>query len=147
MATMSTSEREAFLADLHVGVISVPDPDPGRATLSVPIWYAYARGGTVDIVTSPASAKGKALAAAGRYSLVVQHEELPYRYVSVEGPIVSSDPVDLEGTLRPLAIRYFGAERGSAYADEWHGFDPDAVAYRMRPERWLSYDSTGELEA
>ena len=33
---MTKDEREAFLADLHVGVISIEDP--GRGPLTVPIW-------------------------------------------------------------------------------------------------------------
>ena len=145
MATMQRAECEAFLADLHVGVLSVPDVDPARSALAVPIWYAYTPGGTVDVVTSPASAKGIALVAAGRFNLVVQREDLPYRYVSVEGPIVASDPCDLERDLRPIATRYLGSEAGHAYADAWLGFDPGATTFRMRPERWLSYDSTDEV--
>ena len=37
---MSRAEREAFLAALHVGVISISES--GRGPLTVPIWYAYA---------------------------------------------------------------------------------------------------------
>jgi nitroimidazol reductase NimA-like FMN-containing flavoprotein (pyridoxamine 5'-phosphate oxidase superfamily) len=37
--TMTPAEREAFLAGLHVGVISLVDA--GRGPLTVPIWYAY----------------------------------------------------------------------------------------------------------
>jgi len=40
---MTKQEREAFLADVHVGVISIPEP--GRGPLTVPVWYAYDRGG------------------------------------------------------------------------------------------------------
>jgi nitroimidazol reductase NimA-like FMN-containing flavoprotein (pyridoxamine 5'-phosphate oxidase superfamily) len=36
---MTKDEREAFLAALHVGVISLEDP--GHGPLTVPIWYAY----------------------------------------------------------------------------------------------------------
>jgi nitroimidazol reductase NimA-like FMN-containing flavoprotein (pyridoxamine 5'-phosphate oxidase superfamily) len=36
---MSKEQREAFLADLHVGVISIERAD--AAPLSVPIWYRY----------------------------------------------------------------------------------------------------------
>ena len=39
---MSTAEREAFLADVHVAVISIPEP--GRGGLVIPIWYDYAPG-------------------------------------------------------------------------------------------------------
>lgn len=144
---MTRSECEAFLAGVHIGVLSVPDPDPSRSALAVPIWYSYRADGTVDIITSPTSAKGVAVTAAGRFSLVAQQEALPYRYVSVEGPIVATDPVDLDADLRPLAIRYLGPDVGSAYAEGWLTLDPDAVVFRMRPERWLSYDATGELAA
>ncbi|HEY5165085.1 MAG TPA: pyridoxamine 5'-phosphate oxidase, partial [Acidimicrobiia bacterium] len=37
--TMSPEEREAFLAEVHVGVISVANDD--RGPLTVPIWYTY----------------------------------------------------------------------------------------------------------
>jgi len=40
---MTKQERETFLADLHVGIISVPEQ--GRGPLTVPIWYLYEPGG------------------------------------------------------------------------------------------------------
>ena len=46
---MTRSEREAFLADVHVGIISIENP--GRGPLSVPIWYLYEPGGEIAIVT------------------------------------------------------------------------------------------------
>ena len=39
---MSPEERDAFLADLHVGVISIEQA--GAAPLTVPIWYDYKPG-------------------------------------------------------------------------------------------------------
>ena len=83
--TMSKGEREAFLADLHVGLLSVADD--GRGPLAVPIWYAYEPGGELRFVTGRDSRKGRLLARAGRVSLCVQTEALPYKYVSVEGPV------------------------------------------------------------
>ena len=38
---MSRDERETFLADRHVGVISIAEPS--RAPLSAPIWYDFTR--------------------------------------------------------------------------------------------------------
>ena len=55
-ATMSRAEREEFLAGLHVGVLSVASPD-GRGPLTVPVWYTYQPGGTVNLV-----ARGSGLA-------------------------------------------------------------------------------------
>jgi nitroimidazol reductase NimA-like FMN-containing flavoprotein (pyridoxamine 5'-phosphate oxidase superfamily) len=42
---MLKDEREAFLADLHVGVISVADGH--RGPMTVPIWYLYEPGGRI----------------------------------------------------------------------------------------------------
>ena len=39
---MTKKEREAFLADLHVGVISIEQA--GSPPLTVPIWYDYQPG-------------------------------------------------------------------------------------------------------
>ena len=41
---MSAAEREEFLADVRVGVLSAAAGKPGR-TLAVPVWYSYQREG------------------------------------------------------------------------------------------------------
>jgi hypothetical protein len=97
---MTKEKREAFLADVHVGIISIAEE--GRGPLTVPIWYAYEPGGDLRIMTGRESRKGRLVARAGRFSLCVQTETSPYKYVSVEGPIVSSEAADIERDLRPL---------------------------------------------
>src|ERR671919_542328 len=138
--TMTKEEREAFLADVHVAVISVADD--GHGPLLVPIWYSYEPGGEVRIITGRASRKGKLPERAGRFSLCVQTETPPYKYVSVEGPIIAIEPADLERHLRPLAHRYLGAEMGDRYIEETRDEPEQAenVLVRMRPERWLTVD-------
>ncbi|MFI5217680.1 MAG: pyridoxamine 5'-phosphate oxidase family protein, partial [Candidatus Limnocylindria bacterium] len=91
---MSQPEREAFLADVHVGVISIAEP--GRGPLSAPIWYGYQPGGELWIVTERDSRKGRLLQRAGRFSLCAQSEQPPYKYVSVEGPVTAIVPSNLE---------------------------------------------------
>ena len=135
--TMTKEEREAFLADVHVAVISVADD--GHAPLVVPIWYSYEPGGEVRIVTGRASRKGPLLERAGRFSLCVQAETVPYKYVSVEGPIVAVEAADLERDRRPLARRYLGAELGDRYIENTRDMVGN-VLVRMRPERWLTAD-------
>jgi PPOX class probable F420-dependent enzyme len=137
---MTRKEREAFLADLHVGVISIAE-EVGR-TLTVPIWYDYEPGAELWIVTDAGSRKGRAIARAGRFSLCVQTEQAPYRYVSVEGPVVSTAPAEIEAHTRPMAHRYLGAELGDAYVAATGGEEArgDSVVIRMRPERWLTTD-------
>jgi len=106
---MTKEEREAFLGDVHVGIISIADEE--RGPLTVPIWYFYEPGGEVRIITAMMSQKGKLLKRAGRFSLCAQSETPPYKYVSVEGPIVAIETADLERDRRPLAHRYLGAAR------------------------------------
>ena len=137
---MSRKEREAFLAEVHVGIISIAEE--GRAPLAVPIWYGYSPGGELFVVTERGSRKGRLLEKARRFSLCAQTESPPYRYVSVEGPIVSIAPSQLERDERPLAHRYLGREQGDRYLEATGGAAARAqnVVVRMRPERWLSTD-------
>jgi nitroimidazol reductase NimA-like FMN-containing flavoprotein (pyridoxamine 5'-phosphate oxidase superfamily) len=137
---MTKQEREAFLADVHVGVISIEEA--GRGPLTVPIWYDYQPGGELWIITDRGSRKGKALDAAGRFSLCAQTETVPYKYVTVEGPIVAVEPTDPERVARPMAHRYLGREMGDAYleATRAQAERGDPVCYRMRPEHWLTVD-------
>lgn len=135
---MTTEEREAFLADVHVGVLSVEAPD--GPPLTVPIWYAYTPGGDVEIITGRDSRKGKLITAAGRFSLCAQTEEPPYRYVSVSGPVVSTSPCEREAHLRPMARRYLGERMGDAYVGDGPDVDDASLRILMRPERWWSVD-------
>jgi hypothetical protein len=48
----------------------------------------------------------------------VQAEAPPYKYVSVERPVVAIEPADLERDRRPLAHRYLGAQRGDRYIEK-----------------------------
>jgi nitroimidazol reductase NimA-like FMN-containing flavoprotein (pyridoxamine 5'-phosphate oxidase superfamily) len=137
---LTRAERETFLAGLHVGVISIERAE--KPPLTVPIWYAYEPGGEVRIVTARASVKGKLLEKARRFSLCVQDEAPPYKYVTVEGPIVAIEPAALNRDERPMAHRYLGKEMGEAYLAATGGEDArgDNVLIRLRPERWLTVD-------
>src|ERR1700747_603096 len=87
---MSVEERQQFLAGLHVGVLSVAEGNE-RAPLAVPVWYDYEVGGKVSVITGRRSRKGRAILASGRMTLCAQDETVPYRYVSVEGPVESEE--------------------------------------------------------
>lgn len=134
--SMSVEEREAFLADLHVGMLAVERPE--GPPLVVPVWYGYEPGGEVWFVTDGDSVKGRLVQAAGRFSLCAQTESLPYAYVSVEGP-ATIGPADRDAHRRPLAHRYLGPEIGEQYlAGESAGAAPIRVA--MRPATWWTVD-------
>ncbi|MFD3736292.1 pyridoxamine 5'-phosphate oxidase family protein [Streptomyces sp. NPDC058632] len=135
---LTREEREQFLAEPHVAAIAV-DSGAGRAPLTVPIWYQYAPGGDVWIMTGLDSRKNRLIGAAGRFSLMVDRLDPTIRYVSVEGPVVETTPATVE-QLRELASRYLPADKVEGYvAFAWkdHG---EQVVVRMRPERWVSSD-------
>jgi PPOX class probable F420-dependent enzyme len=133
--SMSRAGREEFLAGAHVGVLSVASDD-GRGPLTVPVWYTYQPGGTVNVSTGRGTRKAQAIMAAGRLSLCAQDERPPYKYVTVEGPVVIEDATDAERL--ELARRYLGTEGGDAYLAAVPG--GGQVMIRMTPERWLSVD-------
>lgn len=135
---MTTNEREAFLADLHVGVLGVQTE---TAPLAVPVWYDYEPGGDITIITSADSVKGRALSATMRFSLCAQIESLPYKYVTVEGSVASIEVCPPE-TSRAMAHRYLGAELGDAYVE---GSGDPGNLYRLRPERWYTVDYAKDL--
>ncbi|MFI8004618.1 pyridoxamine 5'-phosphate oxidase family protein [Streptomyces sp. NPDC086010] len=135
---LTRAEREQFLAEPHVAALAV-DAAEGRAPLTVPIWYQYAPGGDLWIMTGRDSRKGAAIARAGRFSLMADRVEPTIRYVSVEGPVVATLPATRE-QLVEIASRYLPAEKVDGYVDyAWkeHG---EQVVIHMRPERWLSSD-------
>jgi len=134
-ATMTREERQEFLTEVHVGVLSVAAPD-GGGPLAVPVWYSYQPGGLVNVITGSDSRKAAAIRAAGRFSLCVQDERPPYKYVSVEGPVAIEEASHDERL--DLARRYLGSEGGDAYVSA----NPTGgqIVCRMTPEHWLTVD-------
>ena len=133
---MSKAEREAFLADLHVGVFSVVGD--GAVPLTAPIWYSYEPGGTVNVVIGPDSLKARALAKTNAFALCAQSEAPPYKYVTVEGTVTVTEPVSLEERTA-IAERYLG-ELAAGYIESTGGAQSDSVVVRMQPERWRTTD-------
>lgn len=135
---MTTAEREGFLAETRIGVLSVAGSD-GRAPLAVPIWYGYRPGGEITFATSQDSRKMALIREAGQVGFTVQQETMPYRYVSVEGPVVGYEPTDA-AEYRKWSIRYLGAEAGARFFASIEGFVRTMVTVRVRPEVWRTYD-------
>ena len=84
------------------------------------------------------SARAMSLRRAGRASLCVQDETIPYRYVTAEGPV---EVEVIGGEVRPelvreMASRYLGDELGRQYAD---GYPPElegGALVTLHPRRW-----------
>lgn len=98
---------------MHVGVLGVASGD-SSGPLTIPVWYSYQPGGTVNVSTGRGTRKARAIEAAGRFSLCAQDERLD------------------------LARRFLGAEAGDAYIAGNPG--GTQVMIRMTPEHWLTAD-------
>ena len=137
---MTEEERETFLAEVHVAIISISES--GRGPLTVPVWYAYDPAEGFHIWTGGNTRKARLLREAGRFSLCVQQETPPYKYVSAEGPVSAMEPIQLERDLRPLVYRYLGPTEGDRFIETLGGDSAGTgdILVRMKPERWLSED-------
>jgi hypothetical protein len=138
---LSKEEREQFLAEPHVAALSVA-AGPERAPLTVPIWYQYSPGGELWFHTPAGSRKARLIDAAGRVSLMVDEAGERVRYVSVEGPVVRTEP-GTDEVVREMSARYLPADRVAPYVEFALAAHGAQVVYVVRPERWLSADLTG----
>lgn len=132
---MTQEEREHYLADRHVGILSVARM--GKAPLVVPIWYDYEPGGELWMMTPRDSAKHTLIEREKCFSLCVQTESWPYRYVSVSGPVVSVEPRD-ETTVRSLVERYIPTSKVERFLEVIANVD--YLIVRMRPKQWATSD-------
>lgn len=132
---MTQTEREEFLAEVHVGVLSVSAGE-GQAPITTPVWYSYRPGGTVNLTTESHSRKAVAIAAQGRFSLCAQQEQPPCKYVTVEGAAVI-EKSDLAERIE-IASRYLGSEEGRAFVTA--NPEIDDIVIRMTPDRWRTAD-------
>ena len=135
---MTKAQREAFLADLHVGVVSISRDGGQTPPLAAPVWYSYEPGGDVLFVFESESEKIKLLRAAGQASLCVQTDTMPYQYVTVDGTTVVGEPDD--DIERALAYRYLGPEIGDIYLQAIA--ESVSLLVRFTPTRWRTVDYT-----
>ena len=136
---LTVHERELFLAEPHIAALSV-SAGPDRGPLTVPIWYQYAPGGEVWILTEATSRKAALIEAAGRFTLMVDRVTPTTRYVSVEGPVTRMVPGTSE-LLREISERYLPPDQVQAYIELAEAEFGEQIAIYLRPQRWL----TGEM--
>src|SRR5215204_2102721 len=144
---MTEQERQEFLAEPHVGVISVAR-DSVRPPLTVPIWYGYEPGGNVTFLPGMQGRKARKtrlIEKAGVLSLLVQHEEFPYKYITVEATVVGADVPPSAEQMPAVARRYLPEEaaRGFVAAQLEHPRS-ELVLFTIRPDRWLTFDFADE---
>ncbi|GAF42113.1 hypothetical protein RW1_001_00470 [Rhodococcus wratislaviensis NBRC 100605] len=135
---LSVSEREQFLSEPHIAALSVSAGE-NRGPLTVPIWYQYAAGGDLWVLTGAGSEKARLIEAAGRFTMMVERVDPTVRYVSVEGSVTRSVP-GTDAQLREITERYLAPEKVDAYLDFARAELGDQVAIYLRPEHWRSAD-------
>ncbi|MBV9315474.1 MAG: pyridoxamine 5'-phosphate oxidase family protein [Pseudonocardia sp.] len=135
---LTVDERQQFLAEPHIAALSVA-AGPHRGPLTVPVWYQYIPGGEAWVLTGADSRKAKLIQAAGRFTLMVERLDPTVRYVSVEGPVVRTEPAT-DAMMTELATRYLTPEKVDSYLEFARTELGDHVAIYLRPERWLSAD-------
>lgn len=126
---MSPAAREAFLRDPRPAILSIPQD--GKGPLSSPVWFDFAPGGDFWILMQVGTC----------VSLCAQEETRPYKYVTVEGPVVAVESYNA-GTLQAMATRYLGEEGGATYVDAMRESLERGLGVKVtvRLERWLSAD-------
>lgn len=143
MGPLDATERMEYLAQPHVGVLSVATSD-GRPPLTVPIWYAYEPGGDLTFFTGAEgqrARKTRLLEEAGQFSFSVQRPEPPYRYVTVECTVTAADRHPPVADVLAITSRYLPAEAAMEYAQsQTEARSETFVLFRARPDRWLSFD-------
>lgn len=135
---LSWEERQKFLAEPHVGALSV-SAGPERGPLTVPMWYQYVPGGEVWVLTSVGSVKAELIRAAGRFTLMVDRVEPTIRYVAVEGP-VSRTVAGTDEHLREISRRYLPPDKVAAYVEFAKADHGEQICIFLQPERWVSAD-------
>lgn len=138
---LSVEDRQNFLSEPHIAALAIHN-GADRAPLNVPIWYQYTPGGEPWILTGGTSRKAELIAAAGRFSLMVQRVEPTVRYVTVEGS-VSRTTAGTDEMVHEMAHRYLTDEQAAAYIEFAKTQLPQHIAIHLRPEHWLSADLGG----
>jgi hypothetical protein len=143
---LTATECEQFLAQPHVGVLSVAADD--RPPLTVPVWYAYRPGGDLTFFTGtqgrPARKVGL-LEKAGAFSFCVQQPQFPYKYVTVECTVVQADRSPTVEQVLAITTRYLPDDAARQFADAEIGNPAGTfVLFTGRPDRWLSFDFADE---
>ena len=101
---------------------------------AIPVWYEYTDGEFI-VFTSSTFQRVKNLERDSRAAITISTHDVPYMYVSAEGPVsITSEGVAETGLS--IARRYTG-EEAEGYLTEL--LDEHSVVLRLTPERILTW--------
>jgi uncharacterized protein len=138
---LTEQEREAFLTEPRVAVLSLPSGNE-RPPLTFPVWYGYRPGGEITYytqLTEPKSRKLRLLHEGSSLSLCVQREELPYKYVTVEGTVIDQNETPTAEQKFAIVRRYLPEQDAWAYLDAEMA-TANVVLFTIRPDRWTGFE-------
>ena len=129
-----------FLRDPRPAILSIPRD--GKGPLSSPVWFDFEPGGDFWVLMQSDSRKGKLIQVGTCVSLCAQQEAKPYKYVSVEGPVLAIKIYGLDTDLLAMASRYLGEPGGAQYVETMRDkfAQGNGIKVTIKPERWLSLD-------
>ena len=132
------STVEEFLRQTLVGVISTIDKK-GRPR-TAPIWFHW-ENGSAYMFTDRNSLKWRNIQRNPYASLCVDWREPPYKSVILDGLIEEVDRSLYELVLL-MALRYYGGEVGSEFAEGYLNKEADVAVFRLEPHRITNFDDT-----
>ena len=135
--SLSDTELNKFLSRPLVAVIGTVDA--GGRPRSAPIWFHW-EDGAAYMFTSRSTLKWRNLETNPHASLCVDWREVPYTSVIMDGPVEEVDRPLYELVLS-MAVRYYGDEKGRAFAEGYRGDQPSVVAFRLTPRHIASFTS------
>ena len=134
---MTDIELNDLLSRPLVAVIGTVDAS-GRPRCA-PIWFHW-EDGAAYMFTSRTTLKWRNLERNPHASLCVDWREPPYRSVVMDGPVEEVQRSLYELVLS-MAIRYYGDEKGRAFAEVYRDNSPGVVAFRLTPRHIASISS------
>ena len=110
-------------------------------TLLSPVWHEYRDGGFTVVILED-DVKSRHLKRNPMASVLVAEQRSPYRGIEIRGEATVSKPADILDTIRRVAVRYLGEERGKAYADTLEGVGLETI--RLEPGTLRAWDFKDE---
>ena len=134
MVTINTHVDE-FLRQTLVAVISTVDKS-GRPR-SAPIWFHW-EDGAAYMFTDRNTLKWQNMQRYPYASLCVDWREPPYKSIILDGPIEEVERPLYELALS-MALRYYGEEQGTKFAEDYKGQSKNVAVFRLVPERVVNH--------
>ncbi len=141
MHLMTPDETRAFLLEgTRTAALATVRTD-GRPHVA-PVWFTL-DGDDLLFNTGADTVKGSNLRRDGRVALMVDDEEPPFAFVSIEGDVSLSDDLDaMRHWATRIAARYMGEDQADAYGKR--NAVPGELLVRVTPTKVLAHKNIAD---